>query len=59
MYAISVRLEDGSLLPITQHDRLDEALQIAADLDAQWKHEYHVKDAAGREYYRPPKTSQP
>jgi hypothetical protein len=59
MYTITVRLVDGDFLAITQHDTLDEALQVAADLDAQWKHEYHVIDAAGRECHRPPKTSQP
>jgi len=46
MYTILVRLRDGSYTTITSHNALDEAVQVAIELNSRWLQQYIVRGAS-------------
>ena len=48
MYTIWTQLDDGTYEPITAHYQLDEAVQLAIELNRMKADRYVVRDALGK-----------
>lgn len=47
MHSVFTILGDGEMLFIASRDSLEQAIQLAKELNAAWPHDYRVRDSKG------------
>ncbi len=49
MYSVFVQLGDGEFLHVASRDELEQAVQLAEELNANWPQKYVVWDSQGND----------
>ena len=49
MYSVFVQLGDGDFLHVASRDELEEAMQLAKELNTKWPQKYVVRDSEGND----------
>ena len=48
MFSVLTRIGDGELIFVASRDRLEQAMQLAWDLNTSWPREYVIRDSEGK-----------
>ena len=49
MYSVFTKLGDGEFLFVASREELEQAAQLVQELNANWPHEYVVRDSEGND----------
>ena len=49
MYSVFTKLGNGEFLFIASRDKLEQAVHLVQELNANWPHEYVVRDSEGND----------